>query len=119
MRDIRCPTNISSFNVSYVHIKGVETSYLRVMVCFGLIIFLSRNLVRRTSVLRSTQHCLCVSYRGARVSKCMQAFSEGARIIDNISASDSVDLPLCGIISLLIPMTLFSSEAQNKMAELA
>ena len=104
-----------------VHIEGAETSYLRVIVCFGLIIFLSRNLVRRTSVLGSTQHCLCVSYRGARVSKCMQAFSEGVRIIDIISASDSVDLPSCGIISLLmlIPKTIFSSQTQNKMVELA
>ena len=73
---------------------------LHPVICFGL----------------GTPHCLCVSYRDARVSKCMQAFSEGTQIIDIISASDWVDLSLCGIISLKIPITLFSSKAQNKMA---
>ena len=104
VRDIRCVINISSFHVSYVHIKGAKTWYLQIIYFFGLIIFLPRNLVRGTSVLRST-----------RVLKCMQAFSEGARIIDIISASDWVDLLPCAIISLLIPMTLFSSQAQKKM----
>ena len=75
--------------------KGEKTSYLLVMVYFGLIIFSPRNLVRGTSgsftmymTYFCIQHCLCVSYRGARVSKCMQAFSQGVRIVNIISASD-------------------------------
>ena len=31
VRYIRCSMNISSLNVSYVHIKGAETSYLQIM----------------------------------------------------------------------------------------
>ena len=112
VRDIRCPMNISSLNVSYVHTKGWK--HRTFMLCFfGLIVFLPRNLVRGTSVLRSTQHCLCVGYRSAHVSKCMQAFSEGARIIDIISASDWVDLLPCGNVTLEHFDTFFFSNRRQ------
>ena len=103
VRDIRCPMNISSFNVSYVQIKVEEISYLHYITPCDLFWFEYTTL----PLCQLQGRTCCKMHAGV--------FWGNANHRHHLSYNDWVDLPPSGIISLLIPMTLFSSQAQNKM----